>query len=170
MTAPIGTHIRKGFEPVRDTVVQLFLLRIRLCVRLAYTFGDNFGVAFLVASVLAVLTLHASRVLKEISAKSTTHDIVKLLKHEFVPIQLVDLFFTLTDSPFTVKANVEWSPIFDLLLEAQSQLNPAYGLQSEPCINVSRARSIWGGTVWHSPPRRASRVPVFTAHGRPLVQ
>lgn len=109
-------------------MIQLFLFRIRFCVRLAYTFGNYLGITLLVAGVLAVLTLHASRVFEEVFAKSTPHDIVKLLKHEFVSIQFVNLFLTLADSTFTIKAYVKRSSIFDLLLEAQSQLNPPHWL------------------------------------------
>ncbi len=101
-------------------MIQLFFFRIRFRVGLAYTFGNYLRIALSVAGVLAVLTLHASRIFEELFAKSTTHDIVKLLKHEFVPVQLVNLFLTLADSTFTVKAYVEGSSIFNLLLEAQS--------------------------------------------------
>ena len=71
---------------MRNTMVQLLLVRISLCVRFAYAHGDYFPIALLVAGVFAILTLHASRVFEELPAESAAHDIIELLKHELVPV------------------------------------------------------------------------------------
>ena len=58
MTAPIGAHIREGFESMGDTMVQFLFIWVGFCVGLAYTLGDHFPVALLVAGVFAILALH----------------------------------------------------------------------------------------------------------------
>ena len=58
MTAPIGAHIRERFESMGDTMVQFLFIWVGFCVGLAYTLGDHFPVALLVAGVFAILTLH----------------------------------------------------------------------------------------------------------------
>ena len=60
-------------------MVQFLFIRVGLCVRLADTFGNNLGVAFLVAGIFAVLALHSCRIFEKIPAKRATHDVVKLL-------------------------------------------------------------------------------------------
>lgn len=60
-------------------MIQFFFIRISLCVRLANTLCDDSGVAFLVASVLAIFALHASRIFEEVATESTAHNVVKLL-------------------------------------------------------------------------------------------
>lgn len=67
------------------------------------------------ASILAILALHASRVLEEIAAKRTTHDVVKLLKHKLVTVKLMCLLFSLPNGTFTVEAGVELWTVFVLL-------------------------------------------------------
>ena len=68
MATPICTHIGKLFKTMRNTMVDLFLVRIRFCVRLADTFGNNICVALRVASVLAILALHTGGVFQEVTA------------------------------------------------------------------------------------------------------
>jgi len=96
-------------------MVQLLFLRIGLCVRLAYTLGDHTFVTLLVASVLAILTLHACRIFEEVSTQSAPHNVIKLLQYEFVAVHLVDFFFTLPYSTLTVQTNIERSSILHLL-------------------------------------------------------
>ena len=92
---------------MRDAMVDLLFLRVRLSVTLADTFGDNAGVTLGVASVLAVLALHTGRVLEEISAERTAHDIVELLRYEFVSLFLVDFFLSLTNRTLPIQTNID---------------------------------------------------------------
>ena len=59
MTTPIRAHIREGLEAMWNTMVDFFFLRVRFGIRLANTFGNNLGIAFLMASIFAVFALHA---------------------------------------------------------------------------------------------------------------
>lgn len=115
MATPICAHVRKPFEPMRYPMIQLLFFGICLCVRLADTLGDDTFVTLLVASVLAILTLHACRILEEVSTQSAPHDVIELLLYEFVAVHLVDFFFTLPDSTLTVQTNIERSSILHLL-------------------------------------------------------
>lgn len=54
------------------------------------------------ASIFAVFALHAGRVFEKVATESATHDVVELLYHEFVAIQLVDLFLALPHGTFAV--------------------------------------------------------------------
>ena len=98
-----------------DAMIELLLVWVGLRIRLAYALGDYFSIALLMAGIFAVLTLHASRVFEKLAAESAAHDIVELLKHEFVAVQFMDFFFALTNSTFTVESNVERPSVFDLL-------------------------------------------------------
>ena len=84
-----------------NPVVQLLLVRICFCIRFADTFRDDLRAALLMACVLAVLALHTGRILEEIAAHRTAHDVVKLLEHKFVTIKLMYLFFPLAYSTLT---------------------------------------------------------------------
>lgn len=79
MAAPIRAHIRELLETMRNTMIDFLLVRIRLCVGLAYTLSYNTSITFSVASIFAVLALHASGVFEKIAAESTAHDVVELL-------------------------------------------------------------------------------------------
>jgi len=59
MAAPAWGQGSDWLESMRNTVVDLLLIRIRLSVALANTFGDHTRVTFGVAGVLAILALHA---------------------------------------------------------------------------------------------------------------
>ena len=78
MAAPVGSKIREALEPVGNSVVDLLFLGVGLCVGLADALGYNISVTFRVASVLAVLALHARRVLEEVGTEGATHDVVEL--------------------------------------------------------------------------------------------
>ena len=95
-------------------MVQFLLIRVDFCIGLANAFGYNFRITFLVACVFAILALHSCRVFKKVPTKSTTHDIVELLEHEFVTVELVDLFLSLTYSALAIESNIKRSPVLDL--------------------------------------------------------
>ena len=67
------------------------------------------------ASILAVFALHTSGVLEEVAAQSAAHDVVELLYDKFVSVQLVDLFFTLSDSTLAVQPDIERPSVSVLL-------------------------------------------------------
>jgi phosphatidylglycerophosphatase A len=103
MAAPVGRHVGEWLEPVRNAVVDLLLVRIRLSIALADTLGDNSRITLGVASVLAVLALHASRVLEELPTERTTHDVVELVLDELVAVHFVHLFLSLADGTLSSK-------------------------------------------------------------------
>ena len=83
-------------------MVQFLFLGVRLGVGLADAFGDDLGVAFLMARILAVRTLHSGRVLEKVAAEGASHDVVELLSDEFVSVHLVDLLLALADGTLTI--------------------------------------------------------------------
>jgi hypothetical protein len=115
MTAPISAHVGKVFESMRDAMVEFGLIWIGLGVRLRDTLGDHLWVTLLVASVIAVRTLHAGSVLEELTTESATHDVIELLLHEFVAILFDNFFFALANSAFATKSDVEWCLITRVL-------------------------------------------------------
>lgn len=84
-------------------MVKFRFVWISLCVGLSDTFCYDLSITFLVASVLAIRTLHSCSVFKELSTKCATHNVVKLLLHELVTILFVDFFFLLTNSSFSAE-------------------------------------------------------------------
>ena len=96
-------------------MIKLLFFGVCLCVRLAYALGDDTSITLLMTGVFAIFTLHARRVLEEVSTLCAAHDVIELLLNEFVAVHLVDLLFTLPNGTFTVQANIEWSPILHLL-------------------------------------------------------
>ena len=114
MAAPIGPHVGEVFESVWDPMIKLLFIWVGFRIRFADTFCYYLRVAFFVARIFAILTLHTGGVFEKLSAKSTTHNIVKLLEDKFMAVQLMDFFLALADSAFTVEANVEWSSVFKL--------------------------------------------------------
>lgn len=117
MTAPVCAHVAIHLEPMRDTMVELGLVRITLGVGLADTFCDDQRIALFVTHVFAISTLHASSILKKLPAERTSHDVVELLCDEFVAVELVDVFLPLANSTLAVQsdASVEWSSFSRLL-------------------------------------------------------
>ena len=114
VTAPVGGEVGETFEAVRNPVVDLLLVWIGLVVRLTDTLGDNLGVAFAVAGVFAVRTLHPRRVFEEVSAQRTAHDVVELLSDELVALLLVDLLLLLPHGTLSIEADVEGTTILEL--------------------------------------------------------
>jgi hypothetical protein len=114
MTTPIGRDIGIPIPTMRDAVIDFLLVGVCLVVRFADTLRDDFRVALSVASVFAVGALHASSILQEVAAKSTTHDIVELLCDELVTLLFVDFLLSLPDCTLTVETYVERSSILQL--------------------------------------------------------
>lgn len=98
-----------------DPVVDLLLIGVGFIVGLADTLGDNLGVTFSMASILAIRALHTRSVLEEISTQRTAHDVVELLGDELVTLLFVDLFLLLAHSTLSVETDVEWTTILQLL-------------------------------------------------------
>ena len=73
---------------MRDAMVDLFFLGICFIVCFADALGDHLGVALAMAGIFAIGTLHSSGVLQKVATKRTAHDIVELLRDEFVPLLL----------------------------------------------------------------------------------
>lgn len=97
---------------MRDAVVDLLLVGIGFVVCLADAFGNNLRVAFAVASVLAVRTLHTRSILEEFSAQRATHDVVELLGDELVALLLVNFLLLLTHSTLAIETDVEGTTVF----------------------------------------------------------
>jgi hypothetical protein len=114
MTTPIGRDIGEPIPTMRNAVIDFLLVRVCLVVGFADTLRDDLRVALSVASVFAVGALHASRIFQEIAAKSTTHDVVELLRNELVTLLFVDFFLSLSDCTLTVETDVERSSILQL--------------------------------------------------------
>ena len=60
-------------------MIDLLLVWIRFCIGFAYTLGNDAGIAFRMASVLAILALHSSRVFEKVATEGATHNVVELL-------------------------------------------------------------------------------------------
>lgn len=138
MAAPIGTDVGERLEAMMDTVVELCFVRVRLSVGLGDAFGDHVAVTLLVASVLAVCTLHACGVFEEISTVGAAHNVVELLLYEFVAILLEDLLFTLSNGALTTQTHVERLLIVDSLVKTHREVYPSDRLQGEPAVNTDR--------------------------------
>ena len=106
-------------------MVDLLLLRIRLSVAFADALGDDAGITLGVASVLAVLALHACGILEEIAAECTPHDVVELVLDELVAVHLVNLFLTLPDGAFSAETKINLSSVLVRLDKAHLELNLA---------------------------------------------
>ena len=124
MTAPIGANIGEIVETVRNAVIDLLFIRIGLVICLANAFRDDLGIAFGVAGVLAIGTLHASGVFEEVTAQGAPHNVVELLFDELVALLLNDLLLLLSYSALSVQAEVKRSTSTCLLLEAHCQVYP----------------------------------------------
>lgn len=110
-------------------MIDLFLIRISFRIGFTDALRNHAGVTLCMTGVLAVLALHTGRVLEEVAAKRTSHNIVKLLGYELVSEHLVNQFFALANGPLTVKTNIKRPPVLGLLDEAERQLNLARRLQ-----------------------------------------
>lgn len=113
-------------------MVDLLFVRIRFGIALADTFGDHAGIALGVAEVFAILALHARRILKELSAKSASHDVVELVLNKLVPVHLVDFLLALSDGTFTPKTEINLTSVVVLFVEADFKLYLTRRLEVEP--------------------------------------
>lgn len=118
VTAPIGTDVRKLLESMRNPMIDLLLIWIGLCVRLADALCNDARITFRMAGVLAVLALHTRRIFEKLATQRTTHDIVELLRHELVSVHLVHNLFALANGTLSVKPEIEWTAVVCLLEEA----------------------------------------------------
>lgn len=141
VAAPIGTNIGELLEAMRNAMVDLLLVWIGFCIRLTYTLRNHTGIALGVASILAVLALHAGGVFEEVTAECAAHDVVELLGHKLVTIHLVNKLLALTDSTLTIETKIEWSTVLGLLDKAQRELDLTCWFEIEPCLNWLR----WNG-------------------------
>jgi hypothetical protein len=132
VTTPIRPYVRKVFEAVRNAMIDLFLILVGFVIRFANTLRDNFGIALRVTGVLAVCTLHSSRVFEEVSTKGTSHDVIELLLDKFVALLLVNFLLFLSNSSLSIEADVEWSSGNCLLLEAHCQVNSPCWFERKP--------------------------------------
>lgn len=114
MATPIGRDVGEILETMRDAVINFLLVGISLVVGFADTFRDHFGITLSMASVLAILTLHAGSIFQEIATKSTTHNVVELLGDKFVALLFVNLFLSLADGALSIKTDIEGSTILQL--------------------------------------------------------
>ena len=95
-------------------VIELLFIRIRFVISFADTLCDDLGKAFLVASVFAVFALHSDGVFQEVAAKSASHDVVEVLRNEFMSVHFMDLFLPLADGSFSVQTYVDETPVLEL--------------------------------------------------------
>lgn len=100
MAAPVGGHVGERLESMWNPVIDLLLVRVRLCIALTNALGDHAGITFGVAGVLAVFALHSRRVFEKVAAERTAHDVVELMLDELVPKDVVDFLFALSDGTF----------------------------------------------------------------------
>jgi hypothetical protein len=76
-------------------------LTYRFRISFANTFCDDFGITVFVARVFAILTLISRSIFEEFATKGTTHDLIELLHDEFMAVNFVHFFFSLTDCTLT---------------------------------------------------------------------
>ena len=154
MTTPVRTQVRKRLEPMRYPMIELFLIGVGLSIGLADAFGNDFGEALRVASILAILALHSRRVLQKLATKSTSHDAVELLFDEPVAVLFLHLLFALSDGTFTTESNIEAgfasilfgyggqlsqkAKVGALLTEAHGKFNTADRLEGKPGVDNIR--------------------------------
>jgi hypothetical protein len=134
VTAPIGRDVVEGLEPVRNAVVDLLFVRIGFRIALADTLGDDASITLGVTGILAVFALHTGRILEEISAKRTAHDVVELVLNKLVAVHLVDLFLALSNSALSSQTKIHL-PLSVFLDEAELELDLSSRLQVEPSID-----------------------------------
>lgn len=135
MTTPIGADVGKQLEAMRDSVINLLFIWIRFVICLADTLGDDFRIAFSVAGVLTILALHAGRVLEQVSAESTSHNVVKLLLDKLVALLLVNLFFLLSDSALSIETQIQRSLSASMFLKTHGKMHAASRFEREPRFN-----------------------------------
>jgi hypothetical protein len=124
-------------------VIDLLFVRIRFRIALADTLGDDAGVALGVAGILAVFALHTRRILEEVSAKRTAHDVVELVLYKLVAVHLVDLLLALSNSALSSQTEIHL-PLSVFFDEAELELDLSSRLKVEPSINRA-SNYLWLG-------------------------
>lgn len=112
MTTPVRANVGERLEAMRYLVIESFLVRICLCVRLANALGDDFGITLLMTEIIAIAALHTTGVLQKIATECAAHDVVKLLSDEFMAILLMNFLFPLTNSTFAIQSSISRPSIF----------------------------------------------------------
>lgn len=96
-------------------MVNFLFIWIGLVICLADALGDDFWVAFFMASILAIRALHTGGILQKVTTKGTPHDIVELLRDKFVSLLFNNNLLLLADSSLTIKPKVEWPAVARVL-------------------------------------------------------
>lgn len=156
VTTPVGTHIGEVFETMWNAVVEFCLIRIGLSIGLGDALCDDFGVALLVAGVVAVGALHAGCVLEEFGTESAAHDVVELLLHKLVSILLDHVLFALTDGTLTTQTEIEGLFVAGVLDKGHGEVNSTNRLEREPVVNHNGA-SLWLWSTRWSHTRASTR-------------
>lgn len=99
---------------MRNAMINFLLVWIGLIICFANTFGHDLWIALSVAGIFAVCTLHTSGIFKEVTTKSTAHNVVELLGNEFMALLLVDFLLLLADSTLSVKTNIKGPSVLEL--------------------------------------------------------
>ena len=145
-------------------MIDLLFVWIGLRIGLADALGYDLLVAILVARVLAICALHASRIFEKVAAERTAHDIVEHLHSELVSILLDYIVFLLANGRATIETDIESLLVFCLLDKCQRELDSTYRLQCKPGINEdwsrlwSQARSCRSTSCCRSRAWRALRI------------
>lgn len=134
---------------MRNAVINLRLIGIRLSIGLRDTLRDNLRVALLVARKFAIGTLHTSRVLEEVAAKRASHDVVKLLLDKLVAILLMNFVFLLTNGTLSTKSKIVVALFLVLLHKAHGHVDSPNRLEGKPRLDknwsgLRDGRATWG--------------------------
>ena len=138
MAAPVRREIGEGLEAMGNAVIDLLLVRVGLGVALTNALGDDAGITFGVARVLAVLALHASGILEELPAEGATHDVVELALDELVSVHLVHFLLALSNGASSVKTQIKRPAVLVLLDKVEAQLDLPGGFKVEPLVDRLR--------------------------------
>lgn len=134
-------------------MIEFRFVGIGFCVGLRDTFRHHLGITLLVASIFAVRTLHAGRILEKLAAQGATHDVVELLLHKLVTVLLMHLFLLLPDGALSAKTQIKWRLVLCMLDERHRQLYAAHRFQGKPGIDIYRGSL----RLWTLSTTRASR-------------
>lgn len=129
VTAPVGSHVGEVFKTMRNAVVKLGLVGVRLGVGLGDALGDDFGVALFVTSVVAVGALHSGSILEKFATEGAAHNVVELLLDELVSILLNHILFALTDGALATKTKVKGLFVARVLDKRHGEMDTADRLQ-----------------------------------------
>ena len=123
MTTPICTNIRQRFKTMWNSMIKFLLIRVlkkivrtetnmrtyRFSISFTDTLRNNFTITFFMTRVFAVFTLITSCIFKEFSTKCTTHDLIELLHNEFMTVDFMHFFFSLTNGSLATETTFKWT-------------------------------------------------------------